>query len=133
MQFVGNLPPPGNAAPERPGRIEYLYLTPKQARLAAELDDAIDDLPPAVRLRCLTPDVVERNGKTILLFPHMDYDERTPPSREEARLMCTTSGVICPVAEQCLALGLAQAAPVGVWGGHVLVDGQLQYKEDTHG
>lgn len=46
--------------------------------------------------------------------------------------MCTTSGKMCPIAEQCLALGLAQEA-TGVWGGKVLVEGEELYKEETHG
>lgn len=64
----------------------------------------------------------------------MDYDERVPPTEQEADLMCRTKGVMCPVAKYCNALGLALAAPTGVWGGRVLVDGQDYYErnEDTN-
>ncbi len=55
----------------------------------------------------------------------MDYDERVPPTAEEADLMCRTGGMKCPIAEQCLALGLALKAESGVWGGKVLVDGEI--------
>lgn len=44
--------------------------------------------------------------------------------------MCRTSGVMCPVAAQCLALGLALEAPGGVWGGRVFVDGEDYYQHN---
>jgi len=49
--------------------------------------------------------------------------------------MCRTSGQMCPIAAQCLKLGLAIEAPQGVWGGRVLVDGKDYYKnkEETNG
>lgn len=40
--------------------------------------------------------------------------------------MCRTSGVMCPLAAECLRLGKALDAPAGVWGGRVLVDGKEQ-------
>lgn len=65
----------------------------------------------------------------------MDYDERTPPTEEEADLLCKTSGEPCPLAAYCLQLGLALEAPVGVWGGRVLVDGKEYHsnKEEING
>lgn len=66
-------------------------------------------------------------NKEIEYYPHMDYDERTPPTQREARLMCKTAGRTCPVADQCLKTGLSIQAPVGVWGGQVLVDGERYY------
>ena len=90
------------------------------------MNEAIDDLPVSERLRCQTPIVKQReDGRKYLYFPHMDYDERTPPTPAEAELMCTTAGVPCPVAEQCLALALAQKSAVGVWGGKTFVDGEI--------
>lgn len=59
----------------------------------------------------------------------MDYDERIPPTEEEADLLCRTRGVMCPLAEQCNALGRALNAPVGVWGGRVLIDGEDYYEK----
>ncbi len=109
---------------ERPGRIEYLYLTETQKVEVEAMNDAIDDLPPFERLRCQTPQVRERDGKTIEYYPHVDYDERVPPTQAQANLMCRTAGVMCPLAEQCLKLGLALEAKTGVWGGRVLVDGE---------
>lgn len=94
------------------------------------MNDAIDDLPPLSRLRCQNPEIRKTGGKEVAYFPHMDYDERTPPTEKEADLMCRTSGRKCPVAAQCLALGLAIAAPQGVWGGRVLVDGKDYYKHN---
>lgn len=93
----------------------------------------MDNLEPSVRIRCTSPEVVTRGDKKVLFHPHTDYDERIPPSQEEARLMCMTAGQPCPIMAQCLALGLALQAPSGVWGGKVLLDGALYYKEDTHG
>ena len=67
-------------------------------------------------------------------YAHMDYDERTPPTEAQAKLMCKTSGRMCPVAAQCLKLGLAIEASQGVWGGRVLVDGEDYYnKEEMNG
>lgn len=119
---------------ERPGRIDYLYLTAPEKRAVEALDDAIDDLPPLTRLRCRTPEIKEENGRQIIHFPHMDFDERTPPTENEADLMCKTSGRMCPVAATCLKLGLAIEADHGVWGGRVLVDGEdyYQHKEETN-
>ena len=94
------------------------------------MNEAIDSLPSNVRLRCQNPEVVDDGGKETLFFPHVDYDERTPPTEEEAELLCTTSGEMCPLAKYCLALGLAIDAPVGVWGGRVLVDGKDFYKQE---
>lgn len=66
-----------------------------------------------------------------MYFAHTDYDERIPPSEEEADAMCRTSGEMCPVARECLALGLALGAPGGVWGGRVLVDGEDYYQHNN--
>lgn len=99
------------------------------------MNDAIDDLPPLTRLRCQTPQIRDENGKAVAYFQHMDYDERTPPTEAEASLMCKTSGRMCPLAAQCLKLGLALEADLGVWGGRTLVDGEdyYQIKEETNG
>lgn len=93
--------------------------------VAEETNTAIDNLPPLTRLRCQVPRVEKFNGKNIMYYPHMDYDERTPPTRAEAELMCRTSGRKCPLAAQCLKLGLALEADHGVWGGKTLVDGKV--------
>jgi len=99
------------------------------------MNDAIDSLPPLTRLRCRSPQLRVVAGKEVAYLPHMDYDERTPPSKQEADLMCRTTGRMCPVAEQCLKLGLSIEADHGVWGGKVLVDGKQYYEheEETHG
>ena len=97
------------------------------------MNEAIDNLPPLTRLRCQTPELRTVGGKTVAYFQHMDYDERTPPSGVEADLMCKTSGVMCPLAAQCLRLGLALQADHGVWGGRTLVDGKDYNKEETNG
>lgn len=100
------------------------------------MNDAIDDLPPLTRLRCQNPTVRKTGGKEVAYFEHMDYDERTPPTEREANLMCKTSGRMCPLAAQCLRLGLALEADHGVWGGRTLVDGRDYYKqnkEETNG
>lgn len=96
------------------------------------MNEAIDNLPPLVRLRCQNPEVRTKNGHEALHFAHTDYDERTPPSKVEADLMCRTSGQMCPLAEMCLRLGLELEAPVGVWGGKTLVDG-VDYYGGTNG
>lgn len=121
---------------ERPGRIEYLYLTEGQKVAVEQMNDAVDDLPPLTRLRCQNPELRTVRGKEVAYFQHMDYDERTPPAEQEADLMCRTSGRKCPVAEQCLNMALALEADHGVWGGRVLVDGEDYYKptkEETNG
>jgi hypothetical protein len=98
------------------------------------MNESIDNLPPFVRLRCQNPQIIRVRGKQVAYFQHMDYDERTPPTENEADLMCRTKGVMCPLAEQCLKLGLTLDAQTGVWGGRVLVDGKDYYKkEETHG
>lgn len=109
---------------ERPGRIEYLYLTSEQLEAVEDMNDGIDNLPPLTRLRCQIPMTKTVGGKTVVHYPHTDYDERTPPQQNTADLMCKTSGRMCPLAEQCLKLGKVLEAPVGVWGGRVLVDGK---------
>lgn len=125
MKFLPGEPPkPKPAAPqERPGRIDYLYVTAEQSVAVQAMNDAIDELPPLVRLRCQTPEVKTTGGKETIHYPHVDYDERTPPTPDEADLMCRTSGEMCPLAKHCLTLGKTLQAPVGVWGGRVLVDG----------
>lgn len=113
------------APQERPGRIEYLYLTPVQKAAKRQLDEAIDDLPANSRLRCRTPVVqTNREGKKFLGYPHMDYDERTPPDPLTALQMCSTAGRLCPVAEECRLYGEALGDVSGVWGGVTFVDGQ---------
>lgn len=130
-RFIDGAPPGLPAPQERPGRIEYLYLTEDEKPVVDALDRAIDNLPPLTRLRCRNPQTKEVAGKTRIHYPHVDYDERTPPTEREAWLMCQTKGVRCPVAAQCLAAGLAIKAPGGVWGGRVLVDGQDYYGSKT--
>jgi len=72
-------------------------------------------------------------GKEVAFFPHMDYDERTPPTAAQADLMCRTAGKMCPVAEQCLKRGLASPDGNGVWGGKTLLDGKIyNQKEEAH-
>jgi len=39
--------------------------------------------------------------------------------------MCKTAGKMCPLVRECLALGLALEADLGVWGGKTLVDGKI--------
>lgn len=99
------------------------------------MNEAIDNLPSHMRLRCQNPEVRQANGQEFLYFPHTDYDERTPPTEAEADLMCRTTGQMCPLAEYCLKLGLVLEAPVGVWGGRVLVDGEEYHtrKEEENG
>jgi hypothetical protein len=53
----------------------------------------------------------------------MDYDERTPPSREEAALMC----VGCPFFEQCSEFADVLKPDAGVWAGRVWIDGKPEY------
>jgi hypothetical protein len=81
-------------------------------------------------VRCQIPSIKESHGKKIEYYHHIDYDERTPPSELQADLMCRTKGVMCPLAKECLALGLAIEAPNGVWGGRTLVDGKDYYKHE---
>lgn len=109
---------------ERPGRIEYLQLTPRQASYKRALDRAIDalDLPP----RCRIPKVVEKDGREITTYPHMDYDERVPPDPIAALSMCSTSGRMCGAADQCFDYATALGDVNGVWGGHIFVDGKPQ-------
>ena len=112
---------------ERPGRIEYLYLTEPQLQAMNELDRAIDALPGTERLRCRNAEVrTKRDGTEFSYYPHADYDERTPPGPLVARLMCRTAGKPCPVQEQCLALALTLNPSVGVWGGVTFIDGVPQ-------
>jgi len=99
-------------------------LSAKQLAAKEALDEAIDDLDPLVRLRCRNPEVREKNGKQILYYPHMDYDERTPPDPITAQAMCTTSGVLCPVAAECEHYARMLKVSTGVWGGRAFVDGQ---------
>lgn len=115
---------PTQPTQERPGRIEYLYLTPAQQEAKATLDDAVDELDLFERLRCRTPELREKNGALIEYYPHADYDERMPPDPITAAQMCATRGVMCPVARECYDYALALEAPVGVWGGRTFVDGQ---------
>lgn len=132
IEFVSASEVEGPPAPqERGGRIEYLYLSDEQRTAVQDLDAAIDEVPETNRVRCRTPEVRTQGGATLLHYPHTDYDERTPPTQEEARLMCSTSGQICPVADKCYKLGIALEAPVGVWGGEVLVDGKNYYKKES--
>lgn len=134
MKFVPGVPEPGQTVyGERPGRIEYLYLTARQKNAVRLLNDAIDELPPLTRLRCQVPVIKEQHGKTIEYYAHTDYDERTPPTERQAELMCKTNGIVCPVAELCNALGNAIEAPVGIWGGRVLVDGEDYYERGNNG
>ena len=109
---------------ERPGRIEYLFLTPIQAVAKRTLDEAIDDLPPLVRLRCRNPELVEKNGKEVAHYPHIDYDERMPPDPLTAVSMCTTKGKLCPVAEECFNYASLLEVSTGVWGGRTFIDGK---------
>lgn len=100
------------------------------------MNRAIDALPPMTRLRCQNPTLALIHGKYATIFPHMDYDERTPPSERTAHKMCLTAGQMCPVTEECYDLGLAIGADHGIWGGRVLVDGKDYYamnKEETNG
>jgi len=131
VQFVEGFEPE-RSPQERPGRIEYLYLTEEQKPVVDALDRAIDNLPQFTRLRCRSPEMKTIHGEEKLVFPHVDYDERTPPSEREADLMCRTNGIMCPVAAQCFASGLVQDAD-GVWGGRVLVDGKDYYKKEKNG
>ena len=137
VTFIEGDPPPigSTQQQERPGRIEYLYLTEEQKIATDKMNDAIDELPPFTRLRCQNAQTREKDGKTFAYYEHMDYDERTPPTEKEADLMCRTAGVMCPLAEYCLNLGLALGASQGVFGGRVLVDGKDYYarnKEETN-
>ena len=137
VTFINGDPPPIGYVQqqERPGRIEYLYLTEEQKAAVDEMNDAIDDLPPFTRIRCMNPQIKKSGEKEIAYYEHIDYDERTPPSEKEADLMCRTAGVMCPLAEHCLKLGLALGAEQGVWGGRVLVDGKdyhVRNKEETN-
>ena len=95
----------------------------------------VDELPPLTRLRCQTPSFKKTAGKAVAYFPHIDYDERTPPSKAEASLMCRTNGVQCPIAASCLKLGQSIKADRGIWGGRVMVDGKELHttKEETNG
>jgi hypothetical protein len=116
---------------ERPGRIEYLYLTSEQRVTVQQLNDRIDELPPLTKLRCQIPEVKVLHGKTVEYYPHMDYDERIPPTEEQADLLCRTEGIMCPLAAYCNRAGMALEAPVGVWGGRVLVDGKDYYTKEV--
>lgn len=112
------------APQERPGRIEYLYLTRVQQAAKRQLDEAIDELPVNTRLRCRTPELrVNSRGKAYAAYPHTDYDERTPPDPLTALRMCSTAGRLCPVAEECRIYADALGAAAGVWGGLTYVDG----------
>ena len=97
------------------------------------MNEEIDDLPPLTILRCQIPELRIVNKKRILVYPHVDYDERTPPNAKKAELMCKTGGRTCPLAKTCLKLGHALNAPAGVWGGRTLVDGQEINQGGTNG
>lgn len=121
--FTGLRATPAPEAPvERPGRIEYLFHTPEQQAAKEALDSAIDNLPENTRIRCPNPEL--REGKVY--FPHMDYDERTPPDPVTAQMMCWTAGAPCGVQDECLAYALLLEPRVGVWGGKVFIDGVPQ-------
>lgn len=87
------------------------------------MDDAIAAMPPFTRLRCRNPELRKVGGKDSEYYPHMDYDERTPPNRFAARALCTTEGKMCDVWEQCEAFAEALKPDLGVWAGRVYVDG----------
>lgn len=57
--------------------------------------------------------------------PYMDWDERNPPTAEEAAKLC--SG--CPLMRACANAQKAAREPFGIWGGRVIIDGRFIHKK----
>lgn len=53
----------------------------------------------------------------------------TPAEVEEAKAICGA----CPIREQCLADALERREPWGVWGGQLLVSGQVVARKRPRG
>ncbi|WP_017585187.1 WhiB family transcriptional regulator [Nocardiopsis ganjiahuensis] len=53
----------------------------------------------------------------------------TPAEVEEAKAICGA----CPIREQCLAEALERREPWGVWGGQLLVSGQVVARKRPRG
>lgn len=116
---------------ERPGRIEYLFLTSDQREKQQAFDHAVDSLPVHTTLRCRVPEIrMDKDGTSTEYYEHVDYDERLPPTEVEAFLMCSTRGVICPVAEQCRAYAHSLKPEIGVWGGEVWDGGKVMKERE---
>ncbi|MGH3412163.1 MAG: WhiB family transcriptional regulator [Marmoricola sp.] len=68
--------------------------------------------------------MIER-GETLNHLPcHQDPDlffAERPEMLERAKALCAS----CPVREHCLAGALDRREPHGVWGGEILVDGEV--------
>lgn len=99
--------------PAKKSPLDYLKLTPTQSQARDNFDFAFDRLTAEERLtvKC------HRNPG-----PYMDYDERTPPSPEEAFKLCGG----CAVFEECDTLARALKPKTGVWAGRVWIDGKTE-------
>lgn len=99
--------------------LDYLKLKPIQSEKSDILNYALDEVEGLVP--CQVPEI--RDGKKF--FPHADFDERIPPTKEEAENMCS----LCPVRQQCedYALSLKFDKNVSiVMGGLLFVEGKRQ-------
>lgn len=93
--------------------LEYLKLTPRQAKMSDAFNEAID-IAEARPLKCETPEIrVNDSGIEYAYYAHADIDEERPPSIAEAAKMC--SG--CPVLEMCEQYGRTMRAKGLVYGG----------------
>ena len=103
------------------GKPEKLYLSPDEAAASDRLNMAIDKKATNGALKCQTPVLKERgDGGVTDYYPHMDYDERIPPSEEDARRMCLD----CPVIRECFMLATTLRPTTGVWGGVTWLEGR---------
>lgn len=102
-------------------KLDYLKQTLDQAQASDNLGFAVES---DGRPLCEVPEIrVNAEGKEYKYFPHIDYDERTPPGVVEAMKMCFA----CPVLEQCAEYARTLRPKTGVWGGEVYVDGKITY------
>jgi hypothetical protein len=53
---------------------------------------------------------------------YIDYEEENTPTAEQAYLMCEG----CPVLVECARMANAYKPPLGVWGGSVWINGEIQ-------
>lgn len=89
--------------------LNYLKLAKRAERAAVSLQKAMDVEGP----KC------EGNPA-----PYVDYDEESPPSKDEAYDLCKG----CPVLVECARFANTYRPEVGVWGGEVYKSGKILYK-----
>ena len=106
------------------GKIEYLYLTPEQQDASDTLTEAVRKSGKAGTLLCQKTTTVfdKTRDRFVDVYPHTDYDERTPPTAVAAARMCAG----CPVIQECLDYAKAIRPAGGVFGGTTFIDGEAQ-------